>query len=192
LMDALTAWADRRSFAAIELDATAPGAPLYARYGFVASGQTLVFEAATAGGDVRAARPFVERDREALFRADAQAFGADRRDVLRPLLESAHTAVVVTGPPDALDGYAVAQPQRGVLGPVVAPSATAASRLVDAARAHLSVPHRVNFPAENSVTQALLSERGYHRLRKLEHMIRGTRPPATRQALFARINLGQG
>ncbi len=34
LMEALIAWADRQGFAAVELAATAAGAPLYARYGF--------------------------------------------------------------------------------------------------------------------------------------------------------------
>jgi len=192
LMAGLTAWADERRFAAIELDATPSGAPLYARFGFLKAGQTSVYHAVARGGDVRAARPYAAADREALFAADSRGFGADRRDVLRLLIDSAHNAVVVTGPPGAVDGYAVAQPRAELLGPVVASSAAGAARLIDAARTYLPARHRMSVPSDNRMARAIVAASGYRLSRSLAHMIRGTRPRAARQTLFARINLGQG
>jgi ribosomal protein S18 acetylase RimI-like enzyme len=104
LMRALSAWAQQRRFDAIELDATPSGSPLYARFGFTPAGRTLVYVAGGAGGDARAARRYGAADRAAVLATDRHAFGADRGDVLRPLLEWAPNAVVVSGPRHAADG----------------------------------------------------------------------------------------
>jgi len=56
----------------------------------------------------------------------------------------------------------------------------------------LPLTHRVSLPSENPTARALVVARGYHFGRSLAHMIRGTRPPADRETLFVRINLGQG
>lgn len=192
LMDELIAWADRRRFVAIELDATASGAPLYTRYDFAQVGQTVVYGAASAGGVAGGARLFAEVDRDSLFAADARAFGADRRDVLRLLIDSPANATFVTGPRGAIDGFSIAQLRRNLLGPIVARSGPAAGWLIDAARAQLPVSHRLSVPAENCAVKALLSARSYCLERSLAHMVRGTRPAAERGEVFARINLGQG
>lgn len=192
LMDGLTAWADSCGFAALELDATAAGAPLYARYGFATAGQTVVYHAVTRGGDMRAARRFAAADRAALFAADARAFGADRSDVLRQLVGVAPNVVLVSGPPGAVDGYAVAQVHSDALGPVVAPDAAAAARLLDAARAYLPALHRISLPSENRAAHAIVTARNYRSAKSLAHMVRGKRPRAARRSIFARINLGQG
>jgi hypothetical protein len=146
LMRALSAWAKQRRFDAIELDATSSGSPLYVRFGFTPAGRTLVYAAGGAGGDARSARCYGAADRAAVLATDRRAFGADRGDVLRPLLEWAPNAVVVSGPRHAADGYAVAQPRSDLLGPVVAPDAASAAALIDASRTRLAGPRRARHP----------------------------------------------
>lgn len=192
LMSALLAWARVRRFAAIELDATPSGRALYTSFGFVEAGQTLVYVAVARGGDARSARPYVSGDRAVVLAIDRQAFGADRGDVLVPLLEARTNAVFVNGRRGAVDGFAVAQPGSELLGPVVAPDAVTAARLIDASRARLPVPHRLNVPSVNRAAQALLAARGYRCARSLAHMLLGTPVQASRDRLFARINLGHG
>ncbi len=191
LMDALTAWADARGFAALELDATPAGEPLYVRYGFRTATHTLVYEAAGQGGAVRGVRAYVPGDLAALCAADGRAFGADRSEVLRLLVEPPN-AVFVSDASGPVDGYAVAQPRTEWLGPVIAADAQAALRLIDAARSVLPAGHRLGIPAESAGAATLAAKRGYRFTRTLAHMVRGTRPPAARNELFARINLGQG
>ncbi|MGD0474175.1 MAG: GNAT family N-acetyltransferase [Candidatus Velthaea sp.] len=192
LMSGLLAWARERRFAAVELDATPKGAALYAGFGFVEAGATLVYGAAGRGGKCRGVRRCGAADRAALLAADRRAFGAERGDVLGPLLESPFNAVFVCGARGAVDGYAVAQPRSELLGPVVAPDAEAAARLIDAARAHLPAGHRLNVPSTNRAAQALLAARGYGFSRSLAHMLLGTPPRAARERIFARVNLGHG
>jgi GNAT superfamily N-acetyltransferase len=192
LMDDLLAWARERRFAAIELDATPSGQALYAACGFVEAGQTLVFGAAAGGGDARAARPYAAADRDSVIAADRQAFGADRREVLSPLLESRANTVFVSGRRGAVDGFAVAQPRSELLGPVVATDAGVAAQLIDAARTRLPVNHRLNVPSGNRGAQTILAARGYRLSRALAHMLLGSPPQAARDRLFARINLGHG
>jgi GNAT superfamily N-acetyltransferase len=192
LMAGLLAWADGRGFDAVELDATAAGAPLYARNGFAACGETVVYHSVWHAGRAPGARPATAGDRERLYAVDRNAFGADRIAVLRLLVDAAHNAVVVVGPPGQVVGYAIAQADADVLGPVVAPDAAAAGALIDAARAHLPALHRAMLPSANAAAQAIFTARGYHAVRSTTHMIRGVCPPARRERLFARINLGQG
>jgi ribosomal protein S18 acetylase RimI-like enzyme len=195
LMDALMNWAEMRGFESIELDATPMGAPLYARYGFVTTSDTLVYHAPTQDGDrfhPAGVRSLAAGDRGALFAADKRAFGADRSDVLRLLLDANHTSVVVSGASGAVDGFAIAQPRVELLGPVIAADAECAGALVDAARAMLPAAHRLSVPSDNPAALALVAARGYRHARSLEHMVRGAPPPGKRRNLYARINLGQG
>jgi ribosomal protein S18 acetylase RimI-like enzyme len=192
LMSGLLAWARERGFAAIELDATPSGRELYAAFGFVEAGRTLVYVAAARGGDRRAARLHAAGDQAAILAADRQAFGSDRSDVLLQLLEARTNAVAVSGRRGAVDGFAVAQPRSELLGPVVAADAAGAARLIDAARAVLPAGHRINVPSGNDGLEALLVARGYRLARSLAHMLLGVPPQAARDRLFARINLGHG
>jgi GNAT superfamily N-acetyltransferase len=112
LMNALLAWTRERRFTAVELDATPSGAALYAGFGFVEAG-TLVYGAVARGGNARSVRPYAESDRPALLAADRQAFGADRADVLRLLLESKLNAVFVSGARRAAPPTVMPWPSRG-------------------------------------------------------------------------------
>ncbi len=193
LMDGLIDWADARGFAAIELDATPAGAPLYARYGFRAQERTDVYgDGATRAAAEVCTRPFSGPDRAGILAADARAFGADRSDVLALLIDAAPQHVLVAGAPDRIDGYVIAQPRPQLLGPLVAPDAASAAALIEAARRFLPAAHRICVPSANHTMAALISQRGYRLVRSLAHMVRGTAPAAQRSCLFARINLGQG
>jgi GNAT superfamily N-acetyltransferase len=203
LMNDLIAWADARGFAGIELDATPVGAPLYARYGFAAAGETRVYESPQRGGalgsgvlplsgDPRAARPYAPDDWAALIAADARAIGGDRAEMLRLLIDDDQNIVVVSGPPGSVTGYALAQRLAQTLGPVVAPDAATAAGLIDAARDALACAHRLHIGSASPALEAILAARGYRLVRSLAHMVRGTRPAAARETIIARANLGQG
>jgi ribosomal protein S18 acetylase RimI-like enzyme len=192
LMHELVAWAERRGFAALELDATPSGAPLYERFGFSAEGETHVYASGAAGGDPHRARRFAGADSDALLALDRRAFGADRGDVLRLLLDSPRVSVFVSESKGTLDGYAIAQPVTELIGPLVAAGPVPAAALFDAAREHLPVRHRVNIRSATREATRLVVARGYVFVRSLVHMIRGRLPRASREMLYARINLGQG
>ena len=191
LMDALTAWADARSFSAMELDATSAGAPLYRRYAFREVDRTDVYVQGPVAEPWTAARRYVAGDRSAVLNVDRTAFGADRSEVIGALIDADPAAVFVAGA-GQIDGYAVAQPRSGLLGPVIAASCPSAAQLITAARLPLTADHRVNVPASNRAIAAILTGLGYRFLRSLAHMVRGTRPACDAQRIFARINLGQG
>jgi predicted N-acetyltransferase YhbS len=192
LMDALTAWTDLCAFAAIELDATPAGAPLYARYDFLEADGTDVYANTAAANRPSPARKYVSDDRVGIFAADARAFGGDRSEVLALLIDAAPQAVVVAVDEAGLQGYAIAQPRPQLLGPVIAADGRVGAELIDAARALLPLEHRISVPAANRAAAAILSQRGYRPLRSLVHMVRGGPPGGQHRRLFARINLGQG
>lgn len=185
LMEALVAWLDESGVACTELAATAEGVGLYRRYGFVETGATEVWQCDAAGGDASAARRLT--DRVALHALDREAFGGDRAAMLDLALDTPeNVAFGVEG------GYAIAQPWiGGVLGPVIAPDAASAARLVDAARSALPAGHKIHI-LPNAEWQRLLAERGYVKQRFVVDMRRGAPPPRDLKRVFARINLGQG
>ncbi|GAC1411614.1 MAG: hypothetical protein NVSMB64_21510 [Candidatus Velthaea sp.] len=192
LMEALLAWSDERGFACLELDATAAGAPLYERFGFIDAGETHVYIAERRGEPSTGARAYTRADRAQLVACDREAFGADRRGMLHPLLVEPQNRAFVREANGRIEGYAVAQPQAELIGPVIARTAVAAGDLIDAARSVLAPPYRLNVPAENIAASDTARERGFVFVRSLQHMVRGSRPGATRECIFARVNLGQG
>ncbi|MFN2459624.1 MAG: GNAT family N-acetyltransferase [Candidatus Velthaea sp.] len=192
LMDAVVAWIDQRGFAWAELDATPDGAPLYIRYGFGDHGETLVNQIQHHGDFGNPSRAFAEADRRALLECDAQAFGGDRKDVLAQLLENRRNCCFVEGADGRVDGYAVAQPGAGLIGPVIARDRAVAARLIASAHAVMRGRHRINVPSDNPDAAAILAQHGFGLARSLRHMVRGRRIAAARERIFARVNLGQG
>lgn len=192
LMEALLAWSDERAFACVELDATAAGAPLYERLGFRDAGRTAVYTS-TAGGVLSGAvRTATQADRTALLACDRAAFGADRGEMLDRLAERAGSSVFVAGTASRIEGYAVAQRDAGVIGPLIASDAQLAADLFDAARAALAGPCSASIPADNAAAIALVEARKFTFARSLRHMVRGSRPAAARARIYTRANLGQG
>lgn len=191
LMRALLAWADARAFAAVELFATPAGRPLYLRHGFVDADEAQVWNAPAEGGDASAARDATSADRDAILALDRESFGADREPVLSQLLDDPANRVFALGTPSRLEGFAIAECAAAVLGPVIARDPESAARLLEAARVAMLAPHRLNITgsAENA---ALVASRGYVFDRSARRMIRGALPPAARERILARINLGHG
>jgi len=79
-----------------------------------------------------------------------------------------------------------------LIGPVIAPNAAIAARLIRAAHARLPVPHRISVPSENCEAAEILIAQGFRYTRSLRHMVRGLPPVAARERIYARTNLGQG
>jgi len=154
------------------LDASASGAPVYTKMGFVVDDEAVIY-AGTAAPAVPHER--VERatadDVAAIVALDAAAWGDDRGALLRATLAECAGFVHRAGD-GSVDGYAVAQP--GSVGPVVARSAETAGALIDVARgACTDETVRVIARASNAAMRAVLEARGLREERRLLHMRRG-------------------
>lgn len=182
-----------RGFHDVRLDASAAGASLYERCGFVDAAETIVYErvphdafrraAATA---IRDARP---ADRRPLFALDARTFGAVRSAMLEPLLIRHPALVAEDG-----RGYVVVQwsPAPAVIGPWIATDAEAARDLLHAALARVEgLETKLFVSSANPDAMRVAEAAGFVARRALRHMIRGRLVPP-HPALLGRVNLGQG
>ena len=190
LFAALIAWADARGFASVQLDATPDGARLYERFAFFDDGETVVFDGVGRAADralAPAVRPARHADLDAMWRADRDAFGADRAEVIGQLCADPTNAVFVA------DRGAFAVAQAEAIGPLVAATPDIAAALFDASSAaRPGDALRFVAPSDNPKALALASSRGFVERRRLAHMAYGARSSGDRKQLFARINLGQG
>lgn len=119
------------------LFATGPGRPLYERLGFRPAWRSDRYIGAVtsgpAGGGHVPVRLAVPGDLAAIEALDGQAFGADRRPILRRLPELAGRVLVAPGPGGrAIRGYAASVASNGVLlaGPVIADDLDVATALI--------------------------------------------------------------
>ena len=143
--------------AAVTLFATDMGPPLYEKLGFQPVRRNVSFvgqfrpDRARASGPATGAglaRAAAEADLPAILAADRAAFGADRAHVLTRLPGFANRIAVLADPSGEAErsqrricGYAAAwrnTPSSTVIGPLVAPDAHAAQRLIADLAAH---PH---------------------------------------------------
>jgi GNAT superfamily N-acetyltransferase len=124
--------------ATVTLFATDLGRPLYEKLGFLPVRRSVSFVGAFRPGRIGTGalagvtRPAAEADLPSILAVDRAAFGADRGRVLTRLPGFAeHLAVLETE--QGTSGYAAAWrnlPSSAVIGPVVAPDAEAAKRLI--------------------------------------------------------------
>jgi len=153
--------------ATLTLFATDMGRPLYEKLGFQPVRRNVSFAgafrtarpgASPAAGPAGWVRAATEADLPAMLALDREAFGADRGRILTRLPGFAdRIAVLADHSEHRLSGYAAAwrnTPSSTVIGPLVAPDAPSAERLVTdlAARAHGTVrldldPDRPELPA---------------------------------------------
>jgi GNAT superfamily N-acetyltransferase len=165
--------------ATVTLFATDLGRPLYEKLGFQPVRRNVSFvgafrpDRAGAGGPAVFTRAATEADLPAILAVDCAAFGADRAHILTRLPGFADRIAVLANPAhhhdqahlsshadysqQGMSGYAAAwrnTPSSTVIGPLVAPDAQAAERLVAdlAAHAHGSIrldldPDRPELPA---------------------------------------------
>jgi predicted N-acetyltransferase YhbS len=192
LMEALVAWADARG-AWCELDATAAGAPLYRRFGFVDRGETHVYEGRSAPAPAQlAARAATAADLDRVCALDRAAFGADRGGVLRSVAALPSATVWLADDAGEPAAYAIAQRATSQIGPVVARTPAAAALVFAAARGSVPSACRFNVVADTPAAVALARSSGFTFARALAHMVRGEPANAERERLYGRINLGQG
>lgn len=179
----------------VGLDASAAGAPLYPRLGFVSIGRTRVMapERVAAAGqrDVRALR---DEDLGALFALDRLAFGADRSALLRHLFAHPPGRVLVHVLEGRLGGFLVAQDAS--IGPFVAAHGDAIRALARHAMTlpFASVP-RIAVPP-SSGHHAVLEEVGFVEERTLTQMLKPLAGqaalPGRRALVAAQCSLGEG
>jgi GNAT superfamily N-acetyltransferase len=172
LMRHLLAWLDARGTPMSLLDASAAGAPIYARLGFVECDKACTFQRRDGSrsthcpDNVRLVRP---QDLPALCAFDRPIFGADRSCMFRALLgDSAERVFLIHDEAGQLAGYVFARPAR--LGPWVVRRPQDAYALLQAA---LSLPYKagptVIVPKMNSVAQELVEQSGFQRESQPHH-----------------------
>jgi len=126
-----------RSVAAVGLDATPSGRPVYARLGFAeAYGLArLELPAGTPGHDVAdpSAQPLSRGDLVPVLAWDREVFGADRSGLLRDAMATAPQYAWLAGR-ESVDGYCLGRRGHGAdqIGPIVARSEAAARALLAA------------------------------------------------------------
>ncbi|HTW85790.1 MAG TPA: GNAT family N-acetyltransferase [Candidatus Sulfotelmatobacter sp.] len=189
LFAAMLAWGEARRLP-WRLDATAMGAPLYASFGFVDDGETVVYagEAHPVGTPDGTVRRATSADLDAMTALDRRAFGADRGWRLASLIEEPETVAFVGGG----GAFAMARPH-DLIGPIAAPNPQAAEAVIDAALALRSgAPRRIHLPSTNAAGPELLAARGFAASRRLRHMTLGKPPAGDSAQLWGRISLGEG
>jgi predicted N-acetyltransferase YhbS len=183
------------------LDASAVGAPLYAKYGFHDHGEAAAWSLdARAEGDLCEALDDVavdhltERDVAEVVALDAACFGADRSALVRPVLAAAtKRAFVARERAGSVVGYAVGQAR--TFGPCLARSPRVADAL---ARRALALPYdgKVMWlvAEQNAGAIALARSLGATRTRAWRHMRRGPNALLTSDwsTLFAKVSLAAG
>ncbi|MCC6996864.1 MAG: GNAT family N-acetyltransferase [Deltaproteobacteria bacterium] len=186
----------------LALVATAMGAPVYARAGFVevgridklvapdGAGQREVAGRAPGPGS-RGASPQLEllgaADVEAVLALDHEIYGADRGRMLRARIAQAREGRVLRAGGRVVGfGLATAQGALTVLGPVLAPDAAGATVLVAALAARAPGALRIDVPAEHTELTARLGARGFARVDHPAVMtLAGVALPGARTRLFA-------
>lgn len=180
LLHYLLDWLRSRDIAVITLDATAAGAPLYRRHGFVTDHWTLhltrsaLLRLSARRDDGREAAevrvtPATSNDLPGLARFDKAIFGADRGAMLASFLAHFAGRAVVARRGGTIAGYAVVQRWR--IGPYLASDAVAATALIEPL---LRLPPRrdavISLAEINESGRALLAAHGFAEARRLERM----------------------
>jgi ribosomal protein S18 acetylase RimI-like enzyme len=176
MMEHLLAWLEEQKIPLVKLDASPAGQPLYEKLGFVPLDEVYVFQ--RRGGLRDRPHPpgihlITARYLDLVAVSDTQAFGADRRQLLRALLEMYPLRALETiNDQGQVSGYLVAQTKR--IGPWVMNESSDAERLLLAA---LSLPFRetvsVITPANNAEAVLLLQQYGFQIVRANRHMAYG-------------------
>ncbi|MBK9711801.1 MAG: GNAT family N-acetyltransferase [Kouleothrix sp.] len=196
MMRHLLAWLRGRGCPSVVLDASAAGAPLYDRLGFVEDEQTHIFRQGDCAPQPYAAervRQIGAADLPALAAFDAPIFGADRAALLAELLAANPGRALLAHDADgAIAGYLFAQGQ--VIGPWAARAPADAEELLRAGLAlGFEGPPRVVAPGSNPAAAAMLMRYGFSPWRSLSHMrLGGDRPPGNRALYYGQATLAIG
>jgi GNAT superfamily N-acetyltransferase len=183
------------------LIATAAGFPVYRRLGFKTVDHVRKL-AAPARARTPMSSPRTRRDVSAMAagdlesaqRLDGDATGADRRVMLRARLAQGSGALMRDGT-DSPVGFGLATRQGDVLvvGPVIAPDADSAARLVAHLAAHHGGPMRIDIPARQVGLLARLADQGFEGTDEAPVMVLGADGlPGRRDQIFAAATLAFG
>jgi GNAT superfamily N-acetyltransferase len=192
--------------ATVTLFATDLGKPLYEKLGFEAVRRNVAFtghfrppadsdnsKKRGVAGLVRAA---TEADLPAILALDRAAFGADRGRILTRLPAFAERIAVLEAAEPAgqgIVGYAAVwrnEPASAVIGPLVAPNAEAARRLVTELAVHARTPVRLDLDPDRPELPGWADARGLEPTRRNVVMARGAGVlRGTPERLFAPISV---
>jgi GNAT superfamily N-acetyltransferase len=181
LMQAALEQLARLGIAAVKLDATPSGKPLYETLGFRAEGLVERWEG--TGQKRREIKwpAWEERFRPSLYGFDRLAFGADRGNLLASLIADSPLApLVALDGQGKLEGFALARPGRQAfyIGPVAARSPETALALLDGMLGRLAGEKiYLDFNASVGSGAEGLAERGLVKQRDLTQMAYGPESP---------------
>lgn len=176
LLDAILAELERAGCTLAVLDASASGAPLYERYGFLDDGTTVLFKSPHAiqgAVSLDRVRAICPDDLKDLGEFDTPIFGADRTRLLRTLFDALpDRGFVARDRSGAISAYVLAQSDR--IGPWMASSQADAEAVLRAALAlPFEQPPSLRVPSHNSAACELLDHLGFVQQRALRHMYHG-------------------
>ncbi|MGD0703870.1 MAG: GNAT family N-acetyltransferase [Trebonia sp.] len=176
--------------ATVTLFATDMGRPLYEKLGFVPVRRSVGFVGtfrpgravpgarraqSVPGAQAEIIRPAAEADLPSILAVDQAAFGADRGRVLTRLPGFAERLAVLENG-QGISGYAAAWrnlPSSAVIGPVVAPDAAAAKRLIADLAAEVSGKVRLDLDPDRPELPAWAHARGLEPVSRTTVMARG-------------------
>ena len=184
-------WSRAQGCRTVALDASEPGRPVYERLGFAHVGWTAeLLRPADAVPDGRRAVRASRADVNALVAFDLEAFGGDRRSLLRALAGDPDAHWFVTRQTDGtLGGYLVVRGQR--IGPAAAADDESAYALLRAALDEAPAA-RVLVPSGSAFAETLTAL-GFVEQRRLAHMRLGELAlPPGRSRLVAQLSYATG
>jgi GNAT superfamily N-acetyltransferase len=187
---------DAAGDATVTLFATSMGRPLYEKLGFKATGRSVSFMGHFRPGPEEPAittSPATESHLPAILALDKAVFGADRSHILRRLPEFAEEIRVSEDAAGyAAVGYAAAwsNGQTTVIGPVIAPDAATARRLITDLAATVRGPVRLELDPDRPELPAWAEARGLTASNLNTVMAYGPwDPPGDRSRVFAPITV---
>ncbi|SIS56551.1 GNAT family N-acetyltransferase [Phaeovulum vinaykumarii] len=170
----------------VGLDAVPAQTANYARSGFLAAGTNQRWTGTLEGRDNPAVRDVTPEDVPQLILRDAQAGGFARPGLMRAWLAPTDTRrSVVLGPVDKPLGFATIRLARegAKIGPVVAPGAEPALRLIRAAAARFPGERIIlDVPTSNAALSNALAGAGFEAGFETTRMFRGQPPMSTLMA----------
>jgi GNAT superfamily N-acetyltransferase len=182
LMQAAIERLQRLGVAAVKLDATPAGRPLYETLGFRAEGSVERWEGLGQRRQEMNWPVWKESFRPFLYDFDHLAFGADRSALLTSLIaDSPPAPLVALDAQGELDGFALARPGRQAfyIGPVAARSSRTALALLDEMLGRLAGNKiYLDFNTTCGLSSKWLADRGLVKQRDLTQMACGPESPA--------------
>ena len=173
--------------AVMKLDATAEGRPVYEKFGFKTESLVERWRGTVKTQPVDRADAAI--DREALIALDQYAFGADRSQLIKSLIDdSQFSPALVRNECGSLTGYALtrAGTNAAYIGPVVTTDRAQVENLFDRTLVRLSGSSvYIDFSNECGVSSSVLAARGFVKERDLIRMSYGSRSTKTSPLVIA-------